>query len=472
MPLIASIFTCDIILKGVERRFFNLNLYTEYKNVYFLGIGGISMSALALILKRNGCKVSGYDGARNSEVETLEKAGIPVVSSVDAIDLDGYDLIVFTAAITDSHPAMIKAKSSGVKIISRAALLGAIASKYRHSAGIAGTHGKSTCSGMLARICEEAGDSTYIVGAVLPFLDSTYKLGSDDKIVFEACEYCDSFLEFHPSIGVALNVKLDHTDYFADENAFVGSFTKYLSGCGLALINGDDENAVKAAKNSGVKTYTFSVNKSGDFLAVYNGSKKGFPEFDVFENSVLTTHIKLSVPGLHNVYNAIAAYACARLMGISAQNAVSGLEKFCGVKRRFELCENINSKARFYADYAHHPDELNSTIKAARSVTNGRIIAVFQPHTYSRLKYFFDGFVSSLSNADEVIITDVYAAREAPDPSVSGKLLADAINGARYIPDFKVLADVLLKEAKEGDLVLILGAGDIIGLVKVLQEKR
>ena len=191
------------------------------KSIYFLGIGGISMSALALIMKKRGCNVAGYDAVRGSEVEMLEREGIPVCVSTEDIRLDGFDAVVYTAALHETHPAMIKAAASGLPMFSRASLLGAIAATYRHSVGVAGTHGKSTCSGILSRICEEDGDSTYIVGAVLPFVGSAYKLGSDDRIVFEACEYCDSFLEFHPSLAVVLNVRLDHTDYFKDEEAII-----------------------------------------------------------------------------------------------------------------------------------------------------------------------------------------------------------------------------------------------------------
>ncbi len=442
-----------------------------YKSIYFLGIGGISMSALALILKRRGYNVSGYDAVRSDEVAALENAGIPVCTDVDEINLSGFEAVVFTAALHETHPAMVKAAKAGLPIFSRASLLGAIAAGYSHSTGVAGTHGKSTCSGMLSRIYEEDGDSTYIVGAVLPFVDSAYKLGHDDRIVFEACEYRDSFLEFHPSLAVVLNVRLDHTDYFSDEAAIISSFRKYISGSGSALINADDRNAIIAAKDTGVSTCTFSVNGSADFTAVYDKQAGAFPEFDILENGVKTAHIKLTIPGLHNVYNAVAAFAAARLTGVSADDAIKGLEGFHGVKRRFELCTGIDSKAKFYADYAHHPDELKATLEAARTITTGRVIAVFQPHTFSRLKSFFVDFASALSKADEVIVTNVYAAREKDDGTISGKMLAEAIPGSKYISSFDDIASVLLSDAGEGDTVLILGAGDIIRLADILKRK-
>ena len=208
-----------------------------------------------------------------------------------------------------------------------------------------------------------------------------------------------------------------------------------------------------------------------DFTAVHTVSGNGFPEFDILEGGKTAAHIKLAVPGTHNVYNAVAAYAAARLIGISPEKAANGLNAFHGVKRRFELCEGIDSQAAFYADYAHHPDELKATLAAARSVTRGKVIAVFQPHTYSRLKSFFDDFTEALKTADTVIITDVYAARETNDCGVSGKLLADSINGAMYIPSFDTVADTLLKTASAGDTVMILGAGDIIRLVDILRRK-
>jgi len=441
-----------------------------YKSIYFLGIGGISMSALALILKRRGYNVSGYDAVRSDEVTDLENAGIPVCTDVEEINLSGFDAVVFTAALHEEHPAMVKAARSGLPVFSRASLLGAIAAGYSHSAGVAGTHGKSTCSGMLSRIYEEDGDSTYIVGAVLPFVGSAYKLGSDDRIVFEACEYRDSFLEFHPSLAVVLNVRLDHTDYFKDEAAIISSFRKYIEGSGSALINADDKNALEAAKDIGVVLHTFSVNSPAEFTAVYDNKVGAFPEFDILENGVKTAHIRLAIPGIHNVYNAVAAFAAARLTGVSADDAVKGLDAFHGVKRRFELCGGIDSKARFYADYAHHPDELKATLEAARAVTKGRLIAVFQPHTFSRLRSFFNDFASALSKADEVIVTDVYAARETDDGTVSGKMLAEAIDGAKYISYFDDIASLLLSDATDGDTVLILGAGDIIRLADILKK--
>ena len=445
----------------------NLNLY---KNIYFLGIGGVSMSSLALILKKRGFNVAGYDEARGSEVELLEKSGVTVCRTVDQIDLTCFDAVVFTAALHETHPAMIKAAASGKPVFSRAKLLGAIAEGYTHSVGIAGTHGKSTSCGMLSSICEHDGDSTYIVGAVLPFIGSAYKLGSDDRLVFEACEYCDSFLEFHPSLAVVLNVKLDHTDYFKDEAAITKSFCKYISGSKTALINSDDPNALYAAKQSGVTFHTFSVNGSADFSAIYDKNAQGFPQFDVYEKGVYAAHIALAVPGMHNIYNALAAYSAARLMGISPETAVKGLADFHGVKRRFELCEGFAGVSSFYADYAHHPDEVKATLTAARGITNGRLIAVFQPHTYSRLKSFFNEFADALSLADKIIVTDVYAARETDDGTISGEMLADAVNGAEYNGNFETIASELLADAKKGDTVMILGAGDIVHLADILKN--
>lgn len=447
-----------------------MDLYL-YKSVYFLGIGGVSMSSLALILKKRGYNVAGYDEARGSEVEMLEKAGIRVCGSADEICLDGFDAVVYTAALHDTHPAMQKASASGKPIFTRASLLGAIAAGYTHSVGISGTHGKSTTCGMLSKICELDGDSTYIVGAVLPFIGSAYKLGTDDRLVFEACEYCDSFLEFHPSIAVVMNVRLDHTDYFRDENAIVESFKKYISGSASALVNADDANALYAAKHSGTPFHTFSVGGEADFSAFYSENGHGFPKFEVNENGVKAAHITLAVPGVHNIYNALAAYAAARLMGISPEKAAAGLELFHGVKRRFEFCEGIDSKASFYSDYAHHPDELKATLTAARQVTNGRVIAVFQPHTYSRLKSFFSEFASALALADRVIVTDVFAARETDDGTISGEMLAGAINGAEYDGNFESIASKLLSDADDGDTVLILGAGDIVRLADILKNK-
>lgn len=448
---------------------------TECKDIFFLGIGGVSMSSLALIMKKRGVHVAGYDAVKSSETEMLERHGIDICYAIDEISLAGFGEAVYTAALHADHPAMLAVRAAGIPLISRAGLLGRIAADYADSVGVAGTHGKSTTSGMISCICEKGAhsNSTYIVGAEMPFVGASYKVGTDSRFIFEACEYRDSFLSFHPKLAVVTNIKLDHTDYFPDENAIIASFKKYIAGSSSCLINADDANSVTAAYNCGKPIFTFSPSGgSADFSAVNIGESLRNPSFTVLENGVPTANIVLRVPGLHNISDALAAYGASRLIGISPDECVKGLAEFTGVKRRFEFCPDIHINGGFfYTDYAHHPDELDATLAAARAVTDGRIIAVFQPHTYSRLRSFFPRFAESLSAADKTIVTDVFAARETDNLGVSGKLLAEAIPGANYFQSFDDIAAYLRGFVRAGDTVLILGAGSIIGLVKLLEAK-
>lgn len=448
----------------------------KYKNVYFIGIGGSSMSSLAMILKRRGCVVRGYDRAHTRETEMLQNSGIPVYDTTDASHFDGAELIVYTVAFAPDHPEMVLAAQRGVPVIPRARLLEAIAADYPNSIGIAGTHGKSTTSGMTAQIflSEELADPTVLIGAALPAIGAAYRIGSDGNFIFEACEYKDSFLSFYPRIAVVLNVRLDHTDYFASLEQLKGSFRQFMNNAGdagIALVNADAPDAVEAARDVLPQVRYFSVkDPAADYFAgsiTYDG---GFASFDIYAFGTLLCRASLSVIGSFNVSNALAAAASAHLSGVSAKAIARGLSEFRGVARRFEYLGELNG-ARVFTDYAHHPDELKATLAAAKAAAGGRLVTLFQPHTFSRLHDLFDDFAASFGDSSLPLFTDVFSAREVNTSGVHAGLLADAAGGV-YLPTLEESARYLEANVRPGDTVLLIGAGNVNTVWDIIKNDR
>ena len=447
----------------------------KYKNVYFIGIGGSSMSSLAMILKRRGCVVRGYDRAHTRETEMLQNSGIPVYDTTDASHFDGAELIVYTVAFAPDHPEMVLAAQRGVPVIPRARLLEAIAADYPNSIGIAGTHGKSTTSGMTAQIflSEEHADPTVLIGAALPAIGAAYRIGSDGNFIFEACEYKDSFLSFYPRIAVVLNVRLDHTDYFASLEQLKGSFRQFMNNAGdagIALVNADAPDAVEAARDVLPQVRYFSVKDPA--AAYFAGSityDGGFASFDIYAFGTLLCRASLSVIGSFNVSNALAAAASAHLSGVSAKAIARGLSEFRGVARRFEYLGELNG-ARVFTDYAHHPDELKATLAAAKAAAGGRLVTLFQPHTFSRLHDLFDDFAASFGDSSLPLFTDVFSAREVNTSGVHAGLLADA--AGVYLPTLEESARYLEANVRPGDTVLLIGAGNVNTVWDIIKNDR
>ena len=446
---------------------------SKMKHVYFAGIGGISMSSLALILKNKCVAVSGYDFKESETTKMLEESGISVDYTYENALFPEADTVVYTAALKNDDPILVRARERGLEIFTRAELLGAITSDYKHSVGVAGTHGKSSTTGMLAEICLAANnDSTILAGAVMPSVGSTFTVGNGDCAVFEACEYKNSYHSMQPTIKTILNVELDHVDFFGNLENVIESFRKYIAkpgknGENIAVINLDCENAVKSAGNTGVDVKYFSIKDKTDYYAQNIDLSDGYGEFDICKGEGLLCHVKLSVPGIHNVANATAAAASADLCGIDADAIKAGLEKFIGVKRRFEKVMTLESGAIVIDDYAHHPDEITVTLNSAKKVAKGKVICIFQPHTYSRTKALFPGFVKALSIADKVLMAPIYAARETDTLGISSDDVAKNIENAESLYSFEELKARAQALAESGDLVLTMGAGDVY---KVFQE--
>lgn len=447
----------------------------DIKGAYLLGIGGVSMSSLAMILKSHGTAVSGYDMNESETVQKLRQSGIAVDTCFRENALNGVDTLIFSAAIKPDDPYMVEAAGKGLRILTRAELLGLVTAHFPHAIGVAGTHGKSTTTGMLAQICVyEDSETAVLSGASLPFLGGLYKAGNGERVVFEACEYKNSYHAMFPTIKVVLNCEHDHVDFFPTLDDVIESFRKYIDtrrfpgAENKAVVCLDCKNSVKAAENTSAEVYFYSVKEKTDFYAENIDLSDGFGKFDaVLCDGDRIDGIKLSVPGIHNVSNAVAACAAAYLSGVSAKNIKRGLCEFRGVSRRFEKLGEYRG-AVLIDDYAHHPDEIRATLTAAKKLPYSRIICVFQPHTYTRTAALLDDFASALSLADEVYVADIYAAREKNESGVSSADIAARMKNCTYIPSFDGIADCLKDKIKSGDLVITMGAGEAYKVAEML----
>jgi len=437
------------------------------KRVYFVGIGGISMSSLAFMSHDAGMIVSGYDRTRTEMTERLEAAGIAVYYEYAPTNAEGCELAVYTAAMSESDPEMVRLRELGIPMLTRAEYMGQLMRIYAKRIGVSGMHGKSTATSMLSHIYLEAGlDPTLLIGAELSVIGGAFRVGSKDSMVFEACEYTDSFLSFFPTTAVVLNIEMDHVDYFHSLEQIRESFAAYIAKAEIAVLNGDDENVRMVQKTYGGRAVTFGLGEGCDYRAVNIVGAK--PEFDVICGGSTVAHVALSVPGRHNVYNALASFAAAHVNGVPVDGIVRGLNAFVGAKRRFELRRVIGG-SEIYDDYAHHPTEIRAVLSSAKPYAKergGRLRIVYQPHTYSRTAELFADFADAFADADEVVFADIYAAREVNEWGVHSSQLADAVKergvDSRYIEGFEPIADYVRATLGDGDVVIVMGAGDII----------
>lgn len=434
--------------------------------IHMIGIGGISMSALAHMLKFFGYRVSGSDRTETRIIESLKAAGIEVCIGHSADAVCDPDLVCYTAAIPKDNPELVKARSLGIPVMERAELLGELMKLYKYPVAIAGTHGKTTTTSMLSLVLLEANlDPTILVGGELSQIGGNYKIGAKDYLVFEACEYVESFLHFNPYISVITNVEEDHLDYFSGISHIISAFERFArlnSPDGCIIVCSDDKNAMTVVQNIKKNVVKYGlISRNNDFFAENaHFNSLGKTEVDIFEHGEFAIKLELSVHGDHNVRNALGAYAAARTMGIDAETAKRGLEAFGGTKRRFETLGETGGFT-VIDDYAHHPTEIKSTLETAKSISNGNVWCIFQPHTYSRTKAFLGEFAEALSIADRTIIADVYPAREKYDGTIHSCDLATLIPDSVYINDLGAIAKYVAQNAKPGDMVITMGAGDI-----------
>lgn len=440
------------------------------KKLFFVGIGGISMSSIAFVFASRGYEVAGSDRAESDMTRKLAASGIKVYRGHDAANVAGADAVIYTGAVNEQNPEIAEAKRLGLPIIYRADALGYMMKKYGTRIGVSGSHGKSTCTAMTSHILIASGaDPTVMCGAETAEMGGAYRVGAKKDFVFEACEYKDSFLGFFPSVAVVLNIDLDHTDYFTEGLSQIkASFRKYaliaINDGGAAVANADDENTVSALE--GLPCVTFGVKNAADFTAANISYESGYAEFDIMKRGELFCHVHMSIPGEHNVYNALAAAASCDLAGVSPEDIGKYISDFTGLSRRFEKKGSVQG-ADVYIDYAHHPRELRAAVAAAKKLCRGKLICVFEPHTYSRTYSLFDEFAASFAGADRLFFTDIYAAREVNTYGVSSEMLARAAGG-EYTPAYEDAAESVRACAGEGDLVLVLGAGTVIEVAKFL----
>ena len=439
-------------------------------SVHFIGIGGISMSGLAQVLLERGFTVSGSDSAQSALTQALAEKGARIFYGQKADNVSSRpDLVVYTAAIHPDNPEYAAAISLGIPTLTRAQLLGQMMKNYRHAVAVAGTHGKTTTTSMLAQIFMEGNlDPTVSVGGILPSIGGNIRVGKSDLFLTEACEYTDSFLSFFPTIGIILNMDADHLDYFDGIEHIRRSFASFaalLPSDGALIINTDTPCWEQAASGLSCRVITFGIDNPADYTAEnVSVDQYGHSGFSVLKGGRKIMDVCLKVPGIHNVSNALAAVAAAELLGIPADVIVRGLGSFSGAERRFEY-KGQTGGVTIIDDYAHHPTEISATLSAAKDYPHKKLWCVFQPHTYSRTKALLEEFADALSAADHVVLADIYAAREKDDGSVSSEDLRNKIAAkgtpCEYFPSFEEIESWLLSQCASGDLILTMGAGSI-----------
>ena len=435
------------------------NYLTPGCHVHLVGIGGVSMRPLGLVLKGMGMMVTGSDMNSSVSTDELIEQGIPVSIGHSAENIRGADCIIRTAAAHNDNPEIAAARACGIPVFERAQAWGVIMRAYKNAVCISGTHGKTTTTSMMTHILMEAEmDPTVMIGGYLPLLHSGHRVGKGDTIVLESCEYCDSFLNFYPTLAVVLNVEADHLDYFHDLSDVQDSFHKFATLATSGVIsNGDDPHTVEAMV--GVDHITFGL-KEGNRITAANMCPD-WRHFDVICDGAFYCHLDLGVLGKHNALNALAAAGAAWMMGIPGEAVSRGIESFHGAGRRMEHKGEFNG-ADVYDDYAHHPDEVAATIASIRaSMPDKRIVLAFQPHTYTRTKALFDDFVRELQKADVLVLAEIYAARERNTVGISSADVAAQIPGSIYCETLPEVTEYLRGHVQPGDIVLTMGAGDI-----------
>ena len=427
-------------------------------HVHLVGIGGVSMRPLGLVLKGMGITVTGSDMTASASTQELIDKGITVRIGHQAENIEGADCIIRTAAAHNDNPEIAAARAAGIPVFERAEAWGEIMKAYKNAICISGTHGKTTTTSMMTHVMMAAEtDPTVMIGGYLPLLHAGHRVGHGDTIILESCEYCDSFLNFFPTLAVVLNIEEDHLDYFKDLNDIEKSFHKFAEiATGGILANGDDKNTVDAM--AGLKYTSFGLDAHND-IHVRNISDD-YRSFDVVCNGEYYCHLDLLVVGKHNALNALAAAGAGWMLGVPGEVTARGLATFQGAGRRMEYKGKFNG-ADIYDDYAHHPGELAATFDAVRTMGYQRIVVAFQPHTYSRTHALFDDFLRELHKPDQLILAEIYAARERNTVGISSKDLADKIPGALFCETLPQVTDWLRENVRPGDLVLTVGAGDI-----------
>ena len=449
-------------------------------HIHFIGIGGISMSGLAEVLLEEGFTISGSDSKKSPLTTLLESKGATLYYGQRASNIkDSVDVVVYTAAIHPDNPEFSCAKEKGIPMLTRAQLLGQIMRNYDTPIAVSGTHGKTTTTSMISHILLKGDcDPTISVGGILPAIGGNIRVGNSETFLTEACEYTNSFLSFFPKISIILNIDADHLDFFKDIDDIRHSFRRFaelLPADGALIINADTPKYEEIIKELPCKVITYSLEKEADYTAdniTYD--EFGHASFRVLHNGSPIGTCSLKVPGIHNVSNALASIACGQLLDLSDDVIFEGLKSFTGTDRRFQYKGQIGG-VTIIDDYAHHPTEIEATLHAAKNYPHKKIWCVFQPHTYTRTKALLPEFAKALSLADHVVLADIYAARETDNLGISSadlqKLIADLGTPCEYFPTFDEIENFLLENCTQGDLLITMGAGDVVNIGEQLLGK-
>ena len=438
------------------------------KKVHFIGIGGISMSGLAEILLKNNFAVSGSDMKSSKITDNLSLKGAEIFIGHKAENVKDSDIVIYTAAIPNDNPELLQAKKSGIKLMDRAEFLGEIMKGHKYNVAVAGTHGKTTTTSMISHITLNSKlDPTILVGGELDIIGGNVRAASSDYFITEACEYKGSFLKFFPYIGVILNIDADHLDYYKDINdiqqAFL-SFARLIPDNGYLICNSEDKKIQEIIPKLNCNICSFGFHKGNIQAKNINYDKNGYPTFDVQYNKNVIGRIKLNVPGEHNILNSLASIGVALSLNIPFINIENALFEFKGTHRRFEI-KGTKQGVTVIDDYAHHPTEIKATLSAAKNLPHNRIFCVFQPHTYTRTLSLLDEFTESFYDTDELILADIYAAREIDTGVISSDVLGDKLRknniNCKNFHSFNDILNYLKNSLQEGDLLLTVGAGDI-----------
>lgn len=447
----------------------------KINHIHFIGIGGIGNSALAEILLNAKHKITGSDLKKSNLTEKLESKGATIFYEHKKENVDGADLIVFSSAVGEENVERIAAKEQNIPEINRAQMLGILMDRYKNSIAISGTHGKTTTTSLITILLKQLGyDPTALIGGTLKEIDGNVRIGESQCFITEACEYKENFLNLKPRYGLILNIEEDHLDYFEDLEEIISSFVKFgknIHPKGALIINNDDFNTKRLYAQTEAEIITVGINQKSDYQAkniTYDNNS--FPSFDIFKDDELLTNCSLNIPGTHNIYNALASIAVVHQFHDDIEAIVESLSSFTGVNRRFEILGKYK-EAVIIDDYAHHPTEIKATLSTAKKIKDKKIRCVFQPHTYTRTASLLHEFGNAFDDADEIIITDIYAAREKDDNKVHSKDLVNEIKkvkkNVKYMPTLEEIIDYYKKTAEENDLIISLGAGNI----RVVTEK-
>lgn len=454
---------------------------SDCRQIHCIGIGGIGLSAIAEILIARGYKVTGSDMKESDITEKLIADGAHIFLGHRAKNVEGADLVVYSAAVGNDNPELVRARELEIPTATRAEILGLLMEEYEDSIAISGTHGKTTTTSMVSLILKNAEkDPTILVGGNLSEIGGNVKVGQSCYFVTEACEYMDSFLALKPKIEIILNIDSDHLDYFKDIDHIARSFEKFASLVPKdgTIIAYDANPFVKSVVDGKPNVITYGFNESCDYyVSDIVFSAEGMPDFNVNHGGTVLANIQLSIPGEHNILNSLAAFACCHILGVDAKEIAETLRTFTGTQRRFDIMGITSQGIKIIDDYAHHPTEIKATLSAVKNMKHNKMWCLFQPHTYTRTMALFDEFAESFADADKVVLAEIYAAREKNIHKISSKELVGKIKEndpeqeVYFFEDFEEIANFVYNNAEPGDLVITMGAGDIYKTGEMILER-